>query len=751
MDDAKEGSPGGLMIPAGVITSPGEVLFHQEACYLLLDVAVGRSYVFDGNPTNTPIPPGYDSLYIPDQPLDRNRDGKFSLQEYQKAANFDFRSSSGYSHKYFVSDVNQVCPKYIVCFQIQKARQSRFPDVDGEDVLFVDPITLQPAEASPAVAATFDKRAVAIEAAYNQALTDVTKMKLDPSSTAKSAWIQKQLGVVEEKVRAINLNYAEVSEAIEEAAAQAQKRLQDLVRQKLELCLSMEIELRRQTEQVDWLDGVLGNEVQRIQSAITEAPTTAIKRKLMLRFLKIWRQHSLQRNALSRAKPYELQALSSLHPDLKARPDIKVYVDPFYGTSTVSTEQKDTSQDDLTAEEHVRLVSDFTKRAGEHNYFNNAVQSTHPYLAPSVRSVLDQEKANIEQSMAQASKDNSRSLPPSLSDLTFGKGRHQPLLSMHAVLDMLVSLPSPTINRKENVVETNNSLGALEDNQVGAAFLLDVNEIKPRFAGEVGIEPVSVREAPEAKSVKSGDAKIAPPSPTSLLSAESSPQSHRGPNAIPFAKVEETVERKASVAGPPPSVVSDEGRIEDPGHRFLESSRVLSQNEEERKNLYYCLPFFARTPALHLIYSTFLQPRSLEELYSSTMRNRTPVILLIRSGEFRFGAYLSHSPSPSCCWQGTPACFLFSLTLNLKVPYHARQSTAENALREPMALYGQDDRLFIGNGDLTIDGNLKSGTSEVENSYGLGLEPQSQEAMCLLGGSPAFHIDDLEVWSISAK
>lgn len=85
------------------------------------------------------------------------------------------------------------------------------------------------------------------------------------------------------------------------------------------------------------------------------------------------------------------------------------------------------------------------------------------------------------------------------------------------------------------------------------------------------------------------------------------------------------------------------------------------------------------------------------------------------------------------------------------MPYHARQSTAENALREPMALYGQDDRLFIGNGDLTIDGSIKSGTSEVENSYGLGLEPQSQEAMCLLAGSPAFHIDDLEVWSISVK
>lgn len=66
-----------------------------------------------------------------------------------------------------------------------------------------------------------------------------------------------------------------------------------------------------------------------------------------------------------------------------------------------------------------------------------------------------------------------------------------------------------------------------------------------------------------------------------------------------------------------------------------------------------------------------------------------------------------------------------------------------------MALFAQDDRIFVGNGDFTIDADISTGTSEVENCYGLGLEAQSVEAMCLLAGAPVFRIDDLEIWSIN--
>ena len=64
----------------------------REAVFIYTDVAVGRAFVYDGNPEMKDIPQGYDSFYIPSQPLDRNKDGEFSLEEYHQAASFDGRS-----------------------------------------------------------------------------------------------------------------------------------------------------------------------------------------------------------------------------------------------------------------------------------------------------------------------------------------------------------------------------------------------------------------------------------------------------------------------------------------------------------------------------------------------------------------------------------------------------------------------------------------------------------------------------------
>ena len=130
--------------------------------------------------------------------------------------------------------------------------------------------------------------------------------------------------------------------------------------------------------------------------------------------------------------------------------------------------------------------------------------------------------------------------------------------------------------------------------------------------------------------------------------------------------------------------------------------------------------------------------------------------MLIKSGDFSFGAYLTHQIAPTCTWTGSPSCFLFTSTLGLKVPYHARTRTgAELSMQQttatvaaPLAFFVQPDAIFIGNGDLSIDADLMSGSSELENSFGCGSVPRSPEALCLLAGTPLFNIDVLEVWAI---
>mgnify|MGYP006199078489 CR=1 FL=1 len=129
-------------------------------------------------------------------------------------------------------------------------------------------------------------------------------------------------------------------------------------------------------------------------------------------------------------------------------------------------------------------------------------------------------------------------------------------------------------------------------------------------------------------------------------------------------------------------------------------------------------------------------------------------MLVIKSGDFAFGAYLTHQLAATNAWTGSPSCFLFSSTLGLKLPYHAR--TASEAAQgapvsptSPLAYFVQADAIFIGNGDLSIDAELSSGSSELENFYGIGCTPRSPEALCMLAGTPVFNIDAVEVWSIS--
>lgn len=112
--------------------------------------------------------------------------------------------------------------------------------------------------------------------------------------------------------------------------------------------------------------------------------------------------------------------------------------------------------------------------------------------------------------------------------------------------------------------------------------------------------------------------------------------------------------------------------------------------------------------------------------------------------------YLSHPIVPTSAWTGSPACFLFSVTLGLRFPYHGRTVTPDENVQYPLALYVDRNHVFVGNGDLVIDDTLTNGSSELENCYGLsGLEPGSKESQCMLAGSALFTIDTLELWAIN--
>lgn len=132
--------------------------------------------------------------------------------------------------------------------------------------------------------------------------------------------------------------------------------------------------------------------------------------------------------------------------------------------------------------------------------------------------------------------------------------------------------------------------------------------------------------------------------------------------------------------------------------------------------------------------------------------------MVIQSGSFKFGAYLTQNLLPTSTWIGTPACFTFSLTLDLKFPYHGRNpphrggSRAVSTSGGNIITYGyyvDSDHIEIGNGDIYIDENMMEVYSELEGCYGLGLQRNTPEVSLLLGGANNFAIDELEIWMIN--
>jgi hypothetical protein len=118
-------------------------------------------------------------------------------------------------------------------------------------------------------------------------------------------------------------------------------------------------------------------------------------------------------------------------------------------------------------------------------------------------------------------------------------------------------------------------------------------------------------------------------------------------------------------------------------------------------------------------------------------------------------------------WIGTPACFLFSLTLDLKFPYHGRNPPHRGGGNRPsttgaagagvgaggnlltFGYYVDSDHIEIGNGDIYIDENMMEIYSELEGCYGVGLQRNLSEVRSLLGGANNFPIDELEVWMVN--
>lgn len=867
---------------------------EPEHTFVFSDIAIGRSYVLDKGWSSTPLPEGYDSFYMPAHKLDINDDGEFDLFEYQQAASFDARDPSNYEHKYFLRDPAQVLPRYVIRFKFVNENEKKpsivpasntlqakkGPGSTMDDLDFFDPETHRPVSMRQKMKIAGTKLIIPVEQAFEQALADWKRD--DPLIDGKKMWLEGQLDSIDERVRQVNLNYADVLEKIQETAAAATAQLQEFTKAKLDTLLSVEVELRRQKEQMLWMDSLVVKNFKSVSTKIdaahaivtsslpgSETPSTTVppgghshedmhaaQRGVtdgQLEFLQIWKHHTTFRNAASRLKPLQhLEALNQVKPDIAVKTDLSVYIDQSVGRGGAPSGMQTpgskaggtadvTGRHPVTATEADKQVMRDTLRDMQKNHnYSQPPRPSEELLSHLLQSVIDVETERIQEVLSDALLEDRVPLPASLHRPSAAGVTYAP----RELLDLLQPpVPTATNNEMVNHKELyyacmKTAIGhapvtakALPQSKPVEGHSHHHRHDKSKQSGHKHhhdyhrgghnekkvSEPTAEQQAKHAKQQeeqkKADDfeahrvwqeqqtahqrqAAQAETNHSVLKEHEqhaamvayqneqglTDPQLKKGmvhltstPTAAALTKAESMRKNQtvftldslrrisdkfkqgfslsAQAARRRAQVRTDSAREEaETSVESLSTSQLLSHDEAQA--LYYNLPFFAKPPGMNLLYSSAEQDGNgerfkLEELYTSSMMHPNPSLLLIQSGEFVFGAYLSHPLRVTGTgWAGSPACFVFSVTFDVKMPYHARNPPDGASLKRPVAFLAEREKLCVGNGDLVIhDGGL--GQSALENCYGMGLTFASSEAGCFLAGQKEFPIDELELWAIT--
>ena len=261
-----------------------------------------------------------------------------------------------------------------------------------------------------------------VEEAYRQALNDYQSE--DRLIEGKKQWLEGQLDVIEAKVRQVNLNYAEVLQQIEEAAATAKEELERLTYEKLEALLSAEIEIRREKEHLAWMDSVLQKtahvcsakiekalasrasegETSGESKAMGSSTTSAVANSRavnasQLSFLESWKYATQLRNNSVRVKPTEhIDAIREVTPNIRIKTNFELYHSSGQGDKGKDVKGRNGKMDGKHSTGAPRgPLADTLDHVEGNSYYTETVQaaqgeSVHPLLA----SVLDMETDKIQ-------------------------------------------------------------------------------------------------------------------------------------------------------------------------------------------------------------------------------------------------------------------------------------------------------------------------------------------------------------------
>jgi len=682
---------------------------------ILCQIGVGRSFVQDevAGADGKRLPDGYDSIFL--------------------ARPQEETSGAGYRHEYLLFDASQALPMYLVQYvpgiSDGSDRNKRLlewpgsatapPSVAVEALYdrydFFDPVWYVPVSVRDKMVGSHSTgeasmhKLIGIGDAYDAALNE--SLKPDPILVQRQNEIKAQMRAIDGKLRDVNRNSAEVEERIYKALQDALFQLQDLTQQKMNALLSEEVELRRQLQHIEWIESFLDR--QRDEANQVD-------------FLNAWKCHVQLRGDLCRGPIRTAELLQNVQADLD-----------FEGSFRVIS--RNGPQQDL------RLM-------------NKASASRTP---------------GVKRRQSNGDSPGHRRGSGSMT-LT---GTPSPVQDVSAIM------PTAT-NATPMAPSTSTALTAQPDLDVSRAF----------------IEPLRQQKESLAKETMGGDSSApgsgglgrnmeVPPTPPAIRKSKRRPLG-RGPSEYLQFSMTAEANRKVKQLGsfPHSDVCFNGSRLvsnqappplpdDKPGTEGEEKAEEPALRLSDAQILFLSLPVPVRS-RVELLFATWREDNpSIQGLVHSIPTQQIVIqdgentktvevpeyiqtVLLVKANGRVFGGFASDPWRDDGEFFGTAKCFLFSMDNDVKIPFVGKETLPvskamqdfykERGMPVPKfsVLTSDMHHVQFGVGDLVLANNFREGASELEHSFGIGLNPENGEAESFLAGGPRFVCDAVELWAI---
>lgn len=637
----------------------------QNYGLILCDVSIGHPYVLDGEnieeKVSGDIPEGYDSFVVPIPTHGANV------------------AMSGPNQWYYLKNPIKVCPVYFVQVTFSNDRNKSLyhcaigeipPKAPSSKLLnmqaqvsdmrayeYYDYIGGKLVTAKDKLRMEHDDSTIGKHhiIGLNEALAQVLKESqsesqaedampkavMDKGLIAKRERLETLLDNIDEKMRSVNLNYANAFERINELAELAKKRLSEHTALKLSVLKSVDAEVTRKIEEIDRFESHFLRE-RALASSVKESTSVAAS---AMQFLHTWKVYNNQKNDLLNSREVEFGQISQFNPNIVVNSSITIddEVDPLEGLKNKIGDTGESILEKILMVEPQGAVYDVNGSEDPVTLYSNPVLYSDATVCKEKQSIFDSQMLKIHEAVEGIKRKGGMGwendgtyfpIPPSIA-ATYGVdcwSRNQSCSSSVSLVGDPFSLYDASIRStlNSNPSKADSVRAKPESRDVAArqSFNSTTSTLPPPPPPAGAPPPLPLQPPVTNKSQSTpglANEKKGKVGENEKIKAMSKPTTRR-PSSMALSMGIDNIKETVSKFGPQFSLsIASERKMKQLGKAIslhdvpncaFPNSSIL-QNPQDASSLYFSMPFFGgKLPQTKLIYTTELHVKSFAELFS---------------------------------------------------------------------------------------------------------------------------------------